>query len=301
MPDTPPSIARSQKRLHQKLHEGAVVSFTTLAHRTIGLILLDDGSQVLAPIMSDLPSIGQRVIPRMRLHQVTMEGLRSYGVSYEACAQIGQLPAFYISDAIHVFPGYILALTGPSGVGKSTISRMLHRVFRDHTIPVPILTTREPKEGDENEYHYISPVEFHNLRDAGQIIASARIPSRTEERWYGYRAPDIEAIWEQGKLPIVITEKHLLQGLSDHYGRRSILSFGLLPPGRSKRAMLSHLLHRLRTRGRDTEEHIRDRMANAEKDLAFFTNRRDLFDHIVVNDDLSSVITRVRDVLPRSF
>ncbi|MEK7590929.1 MAG: hypothetical protein AAB489_01845, partial [Patescibacteria group bacterium] len=94
------------------------------------------------------------------------------------------------------------------------------------------------------------------------------------------------------------TEMHLLQGLSAHYGRRSILSFGLLPPGKSKRVMLSQLLHRLRKRGRETEEHIRDRLKNAEKDLAFFTERRDLFDHLLVNEDLPSVIASMKEKVP---
>jgi len=91
-------------------------------------------------------------------------------------------------------------------------------------------------------------------------------------------------------VPIVITEMHLLENLAHYYGRRSILSFGLLPPGKSKRAMLSQLLHRLRTRGRDTEEQIGDRLKNAERDMALFDERQDLFDHILVNEDLLSLV-----------
>ena len=109
----------------------------------------------------------------------------------------------------------------------------------------------------------------------------------------------MEAIGKKGKLPIVVTEIRLLKGLAHHYGRQSILSFGLLPPGKSKRAKLSALLHRLRTRGRETEAHIRDRMKNAEHDLAFFLERKDLFDHMVVNEDLSSVIASVKEKVPK--
>ena len=83
---------------------------------------------------------------------------------------------------------------------------------------------------------------------------------------------------------------NLLQGLSSHFGRRSILSFGLLPPGKSKRQMLSSLLHRLRDRGRDTEQQIKDRLKNAEADLQFFDDRKELFDHLIVNDKLETVI-----------
>ena len=82
----------------------------------------------------------------------------------------------------------------------------------------------------------------------------------------------------------------LLQGLASHFGRRSILSFGLLPGGKSKRKMLSALLHRLRTRGRDSELEIQDRLKNAEADLRFFEDRKELFDHMIINDEIDAVV-----------
>ena len=54
--------------------------------------------------------------------------------------------------------------------------------------------------------------------------------------------------------------------------------------------MLSSLLHRLRDRGRDTEQQIKDRLKNAEADLQFFDDRKELFDHLIVNDKLETVI-----------
>ena len=144
----------------------------------------------------------------------------------------------------------------------------------------------------------VSKEKFTEYLNKGEIMSFTHIPSASEERWYGYRKQDIETIWKRGKLPVVITEMHLLRQLAEHYGRRSILSFGLLPPGKSKRAMLSALLHRLRIRGRDAEEHIKDRLKNAAKDLEFFRERADLFDRILVNDDLQMVVETVRQHLP---
>jgi len=192
---------------------------------------------------------------------------------------------------------YILALTGPSGVGKSTISRLLAQSFLGVLVPVPIVTTRGSKQGDDGEYVHVTLGEFERLRDGGHLVAFTNIPSSTEDRWYGYRSEDIQRIHQEGKMPVVITEMHLLQRLADHYGRRFILSFGLLPPGHSKRTMLSHLLHRLRTRGRETEEQIAGRLRNAEDDLQFFDDRKDLFNRMLVNEDLQHAVQAFRTFL----
>lgn len=277
-----------------------MLSWTTMTHplqgfgnrpRTVGLIALDDGTRALGQLLGT-PTIGQRVRPRMVLSSVHENGLRAYDVAYEALAAV--------SSVIErkEFPGYILALTGPSGVGKTTVSRMLISMFAMHIESVPILTTRERKIGDDGEYRYVSKEKFTEYVENGDMISFVHLPSTTEERWYGYKRSDLEKIWKKGKLPVVITEMHLLRGLVEHYGRRSLLSFGLLPPGKSKRAMLSALLHRLRERGRDAEEHLKDRLKNATEDLAFFRERADLFDKILVNEDLQTVVDVVRDTIP---
>ncbi len=218
------------------------------------------------------------------------EGLRRYDVHYEP------LTTVRVQD--EEFAGYILALTGPSGVGKSTVSHLLAQVFEPYVTKVPIITTRKRKTGDNGEYKYVSRAHFEKLQKAGALAAVADIPSENEERLYAYRKSDLEAIWAAGKLPVVVTEMHLLQGLAQTYSRRSLLSFGLLPPGKSKRARLSQLLHRLRTRGRESERELKDRLKNAERDLQFFKDRKDLFDHVLVNEDLDGVLEMVKERVP---
>ncbi|MBU0767124.1 OB-fold domain-containing protein [Patescibacteria group bacterium] len=303
MSDSPSVTHRAQKKMHRKMQEGTIISFTTISHppkgfgnrpRTIGLIELDNGKQILGELLNQKLEtsnqkliIGQRVAPRTRLSRINEQGLRIYEVCYEPLAM---KPV----ETKKEFPGYIVALTGPSGVGKTTISRLLTSKISLYAAEVPILTTREPSNQDENEYTYIDAKKFEVLKKQGKLAAASNIPSSTDTRWYGYRKKDIEAIWKAGKIPVVITEKGLLQDLSRHFGRRSILSFGLLPPGKSKRMMLSCLLHRLRERGRDSEESIRDRLKNAEKDLDFFRQKSHLFDDLIVNEDVDAVFNALK-------
>ena len=290
MKHTPSKTHRSLKKNRENSLPGKVLSYTrTLLSNgregTVGLVELENGKRVLAAYLSHMPFIGENVRPRLRLSHITREGLRVYQTAYEATVVV---------KAPQKFPGYVLALTGPSGVGKSTISKMLASVCADYSEKVPILTTRQPKSGDDGEYVYATSKEFERLKNTRALAAYTQIPSSGEDRRYGYRAEDIEKIWLEGKIPVVVTEMHLLQSLAKSYGRRSILSFGLLPPGKSRRAKLSQLLYRLRARGRETEEQVRERLKNAEEDFEFFDKRKDLFDHIVVNDDLATLVAVLR-------
>lgn len=199
----------------------------------------------------------------------------------------------------HAPSGHILALYGPSGVGKSTIRRLLTSACSSLVSAIPLVTTRGEKAGDEGEYVYVDQEAFSSMRDSGQLVAATSIPSSSELRWYGYRGSDIDQAWRERKAPIVIAEEQLLRQLSRCFGRERILSFGLLPPGNSRHHMLSSLLYRLRSRGRETPEQIDDRLKNAEADLALMRHDPSLFDHVIVNDHLPSVITKLETLVPR--
>lgn len=238
---------------------------------------------------SAAPSIGDTVLPHMRRIRTMDNGLLVNDLKYEVVEK-KTAPAFTITS-------YVLAVSGPSGVGKTTIAKQLMTMFRSYAEQVPIVTTRSPKKSDTEPYVHVSKHQFDALVAQKEIVSWTHMPSASELRYYGYRRKDIEAIWKKGKLPIVVTEINLLKGLVESLGRRAVLSCGLLPPGKSKRLMLSALLHRLRTRGRDTEEQIVERLKIAEADLKAFTDHAHLFDHMLVNDELGTCVESIRELV----
>ncbi len=257
----------------------------------VALIRLEDGNKVMAQLTrdSDAPLIGATVTPHMRRIRTMSNGLLVNDLKYEV-VETKAAPVFTVTS-------YVLAVSGPSGVGKTTITRQLMGMFHSYAEQVPIITTRTAKKNDTEPYIHVSRDEFDALRTKKEIISWTHMLSATEQRYYGYRKRDIEAIWKKGKLPIVVTEINLLKGLVESLGRRAVLSCGLLPPGKSKRLMLSALLHRLRTRGRDTEEQIVERLKIAEEDLKAFTDHAHLFDHMLVNDELGVCVETIRELV----
>nr|VFK77742.1 MAG: guanylate kinase [Candidatus Kentron sp. SD] len=204
-----------------------------------------------------------------------------------------------ICSEFGVSPRYLLALTGPSGVGKTTISQRLVVSVPDYIEKPPIITTRVPSIHDGDEYRHVTTKEFLEIKASGELAAETELPPKAERRWYGYRVDDLDAIWRKGKVPVLITEMHFLRGFMSRYGRGAVLSCGLLPPGGSRRAMLSVLLERLRRRDRDSEESIRGRMENAERDLTFFREYPDLFDCLLVNNDADSIMSILEEYVIR--
>jgi guanylate kinase len=298
--DRIPALHRHTKKLGTTpMIGGTVMSFTTVRHPpagfgtepyTVALIKLTNGQKVMAQLLrSETPvAIGSTVIPHMRRIRTLGNGLHMNDLKYEVISKKPE-PLFTVTS-------YVLAVSGPSGVGKTTITHALLSLFSSYAEQVPIYTTRAPKKTDNEPYVHVKKEIFEAMIKSGEIISSTHMPSKTELRYYGYRRKDIEAIWARNKLPIVVTEINLLQGLVKSLGRRAVMSCGLLPPGTSRRSHLSALLHRLRTRGRDTEAQIEERMKIAEADLKAFTEHPHLFDHMLVNDEVATCVESIREI-----
>ena len=92
-------------------------------------------------------------------------------------------------------------ISGPPGVGKSTLVEKLLEAHKGVFGRVVRHTTREPAEGEANgrTFHFVKALEFNQLRDGDRLV------EYTEQDGiaYGTSSKAIETVTESGKVPVI--------------------------------------------------------------------------------------------------
>ena len=181
--------------------------------------------------------------------------------------------------------GRLVIVSGPSGVGKTTVMR---EVFERR--PVPLVesvsaTTRPPRPGETDgvDYHFLTKQEFEIRRQRGEFIECFEVFGRGH--WYGTLLGEVKAGLDEGNWVVLsIDVQGALHVMSHHDGPVTIFV---------RPASIEQLEERLRGRGTETEEAIRRRLDQAQRELAL----ADRYRYQVVNDDLDQAVQQVCDIL----
>lgn len=181
--------------------------------------------------------------------------------------------------------GKLIIFSAPSGAGKTTIVKRLLEKYGDKIAFSISASTREPRAGeiDGKDYYFISKEEFLHRIAKKEFVEFEEVYSGT---FYGTLRSEIERIWEEGKAVIfdidVIGGLHLKRKFGDN-----ALAIFVQPP------TLDVLIERLRGRGTDTEEKLKERIQKADKELAY----ADKFDTILKNDNLEDACEKASELL----
>ncbi|NNF43826.1 MAG: guanylate kinase [Phycisphaerales bacterium] len=171
-------------------------------------------------------------------------------------------------------PGLLVVISGPSGVGKTTIVRAVKdRLGGMFSVSA---TTRPRTEMERHgvDYYFLSEEEFVGMLERGELLEHAEVFGR---HWYGTpRRPVVEAL-AAGRL--VILEIDVQGALQVKQGAPDAFMVFIEPPDEET------LLARLRARGRDDEDAIARRFAEARSEIAL-ARESGRYDVFIVNDDL---------------
>mmetsp|Transcript_37140 Transcript_37140/g.90282 ORF Transcript_37140/g.90282 Transcript_37140/m.90282 type:complete len:197 (-) Transcript_37140:107-697(-) len=164
---------------------------------------------------------------------------------------------------------------GPSGVGKGTLIDLLMKKFPDAFGFSVSHTTRGPREGEVNgkHYHFTTVDNIKKEIDAGKFVEYAEVHGN----YYGTSIASVESVQKEGKICVLDID---IQGVMKV--KESSLSPRYLfisPPS------MQQLEDRLRGRGTETEEAIKKRLGNANKEMEYGQGEGN-FDRIFINNDL---------------
>jgi guanylate kinase len=182
-------------------------------------------------------------------------------------------------------PGKLVVISGPSGVGKTTI---LRRLLADlpHLIPSVSATTRPPRVGEKNgvDYHFIATEDFERRRAAGEFLECCQVYGR--HSWYGTLVNEVTPRLAVGDWVVLEI---------DVEGTLSILA--RYPEAITIFVEPSHpdqLLERLRGRGTESPEAMARRLEVARRELL----QSHHYKHRVVNDDdVAEAVAAIKRIL----
>ena len=181
--------------------------------------------------------------------------------------------------------GLLLMVSGPSGVGKTTIIHRIRETFQGAFITSATTRPQSDQEVDGVDYHFIDQKAFQAWIDEDRFLEYAQVFGRS---WYGTPRADVDRDLRAGKLAILDID---VQG-ARQVRERMPGAFGIfiLPPDESA------LLERLRRRGREDEATIERRFAEARHEISV-ARSSGVFDAFVTNDDLDRVVAEVVDLV----
>ena len=179
--------------------------------------------------------------------------------------------------------GILLVLSAPSGCGKTTILRQVMAELPNLAFSVSH-TTRQSRPGEQNgrDYHFVSIAQFKALQE--QQPSGFLEWAEVHGNYYGTSRQEIESRLAAGTDVILDID---IQGAAQVRRNAQPVTVFIAPPS------WDELERRLRGRGTESEESVRRRLANAEKEM----QAAPAYSYLIINDQLDQAVLSLKAVI----
>ncbi len=178
--------------------------------------------------------------------------------------------------------GKTFIISGPSGVGKSTVLNALMQKRSNLYFSVSA-TTRQPREGEKNgqHYHFIDAETFRDMLGRDEFLEHAEYVGN----FYGTPKRYVDEAMERGQDVILDIE---IQGAMQICEKRpETVRIFIAPPS------WKELERRLTARGTDTPEKVQKRLLRAKVEM----NSASSYDYFVINDSVDKAVEELDAIL----
>lgn len=181
--------------------------------------------------------------------------------------------------------GKLIILSGPSGVGKSTVRK---EVFKNEDLNLRYsisMTTRSVRVGEENgvDYHFVDKNTFLNAIKNNKFLEHAKFV----DNYYGTLEADVNELLKDGYNVMLEIE---VEGAKQVMKiRKEAIFIYLVPP------TFEELRNRILNRKSESEEVINKRLMKAKDEMQF----KDIYDYVVINDTIENSVIVISEIIKK--
>lgn len=181
--------------------------------------------------------------------------------------------------------GKLIIISGPSGVGKTTVLKQLFATCRLPLEPSVSATTRAMRPGETAgvSYHYLTDEEFQAKRKNDEFLECVEVFGRGH--WYGTLKEPVSTGLKAGKWIVLEIDVEGANRALKHYPDAITI---FIHPG-----SIEELEKRLRGRGTETEQALSRRLDVARRELEAAKS----YQHLVTNQSVEQTVNDICQLL----